>query len=463
MASLRPSVFNQLERVDGGPFLLVETVEQDDGFTVDVAFTDTPPDQRQGDFPIARLLHVAPDFLRIWPLNVRPDRADYLKPKYGTLESICVAAKVGHSWALPHTEADVVELLEALPDGFAKGFRFGLGLLWEYRSICETIADQKLASMLIVHGGEEATLTPPTFVLGVRRFHALRKEINQISARRQRDARRDKTHLTYQDLLHAADPDRFPRQTVSLRPDSLDEATRGGRDTVALSRRDRRAAVKLVQANLDALAASETAALLALKGEIEQVTLKQLIDLMTGMLDKNLSEASWQAFLENNPFVLSLAFPMPVLVVRGRAYVGGKRVDDRGGRVTDFLCASALTGNLAVVEIKRPSADLVANSAYRGDDVFAAASDLSGAIAQALDQRLQLQTRWPAFKDEAERPDLHGFAIGCIVIIGKIPEGRGQRRSFELYRKAMSDVTIVTFDELRARLQEIYDALAGGQ
>ncbi|ADG10179.1 DUF4263 domain-containing protein [Caulobacter segnis] len=460
MASLRPSVFNSRERSDGGPFLLIEPVEQEEGFSIDVAFTDTPADQRQGEFPVARLLNVSPDLLRIWPLNVRQGRSDYLTPKYGSLESIVVAAKVDRPWSRPETVDDVIELLEGLPDGFAKDFRFGLGLLWEYRSICEGIAEQKLASMLIVHGGDEVTLTPPTFVLGVRRFHELRRQINRISARHQRDARQDKAHLAYQELLHAADPAQFPRRAVALRPDTLSEATRGGRDTMVLSRRDRSAAVRLVRSNIEALAESETSALLSLKSEIEQVTLKQLIDLLAGMLEKNLSEARWQSFLEQNPFILSLAFPAPVLVVQERAYVGGKRLNDRGGRIADFLCASASTGNLAVVEIKKPNSDLVANSAYRGDDVFGAASELSAAIAQALDQRLQLQLTWPALKEAAERADIHGFAIRCILIIGRTPEGRGQRRSFELYRQAMSEVTIVTFDELLSRLREIYGALA---
>lgn len=463
MASLRPSAFNQRERSDGGPFLLVEPIEEEGGFSIDVAFTDTPADQRQGDFPVARLLNVAPDFLRIWPLNVRPGRSDYLTPKYGALESIFVAAKVGRPWALPTTTDDVVDLLQELPDGFAKDFRFGLGLLWEYRSICESIAEKKLASILIVHGGDEAALTPPTFVLGVKRFHELRKEINRISARHLRDARRDKAHLAYQELLHAAAPDQFPPQTVSLRPDTLADATRGGRDAVALSRRDRSAAVMLVRANIEALALSEAGSLLSLKSDIEQVTLKQLIELLAGMLEKNLPEARWQAFLEQNPFVLSLAFPVPVLVVQDRAYVSGKRLDDRGGRIADFLCASASTGNLAIVEIKRPGSDLVAGSAYRGDDVFGATSELSGAIAQVLDQRLHLQTTWPALKEASERPDIHGFAIRCIVIIGKTPTGRAQRRSFELYRQAMSGVTIVTFDELLSRLREVYSALAGDE
>ncbi len=460
MASLRPSAFNQRDRIDGGPFLLIEQVEHEDGFTVDVAFTDTPPDQRQGDFPMARLLHIAPDLLRIWPLHVRAERSDYLTPKYGALECIAVAPRVHEPWPMPGTTEDVIGILESLPDGFSKDFRFGLGLLWEYRSICDALAQQNLAKMLIVHGGHETTLDTPVFILGVKHFHGLRKAINRITARHQRDARRDKAHVAYHELLHAADPGRFPQLKTTLRPDTLADATRGGRDAVTLSRRDRTAAVRLVRSNIDALAKSEAEALLSLKSEIEMVTLKELIDRLAAMLDKNLPEARWQAFLAQNAFILSLAFPVPVLLVQERAYVGGKRLDDQGGRITDFLCASASTGNLAVVEIKRPGSDLVAATAYRGRDVFGASSELSGAIAQALDQRRQLQSAWPALKEASDRSDINGYAIRCIIIMGTTPKPRGQQRSFELYRQAMTDVTIVTFDELLLRLREVYAALS---
>lgn len=460
MASLRPSAFNQRDRTDGGPFLLIEQVEYEGGFTVDVAFTDTPPDQRQGDYPMARLLHIAPDLLRIWPLHVRAERSDYLTPKYGALECIAVAPRVHEPWPLPGTPEEVVGILESLPDGFSKDFRFGLGLLWEYRSICEALAQEGLAKMLIVHGGHETTLDSPVFVLGVKHFHQLRKAINRISARQQREARRDKTLVAYHELLHAADPVRFPRLKTTLRPDALSDATRGGRDAVTLSPRDRSAAVRLVRSNIDALARSETDALLSLKSEIELVTLKELIDRLDAMIEKSLPEARWQTFLAQNAFILSLAFPVPVLLVQDRAYVGGKRLDDQGGRVTDFLCASASTGNLAVVEIKRPGADLVAATAYRGRDVFGASSELSGAIAQALDQRLQLQSAWPGLKEASDRSDINGYAIKCIIIIGSTPKTRGQQRSFELYRQAMTDVTIVTFDELLLRLREVYAALS---
>lgn len=458
MPSGRPSIFNQRVRADGGPFLIIETNEEHEGFSVDVLFTNTPPAERTGDYPVERLLNVSPDLLQIYPLNVRPDSLEYLKPRYGNLETIAIGRRIDQPYPIPTCTEEVEGLLELLPDGFAKDFRLGLGLLWEYRSICEALEAQGHVKLLIVHGGHEATLIGSSFTLGIRRFHEMRKEINRISTRYQRDARRDKQLHAYHELLHAADPAKFPRLKKTLRADAIADATSGGRDLVALSKRDRRATVGLVRSNLEALAEAEPDALLSLKTEIEEVTLEQLIARFAAMLDKPLGEARWQSFLTQNPFILSLAFAVPAIVVEEQAYVGGKRLSGRGGSVIDFLVASASTGNLAIVEIKRPATELLGASPYR-PKVFATSAELSGTIAQVLDQRVKLQRELPMLKDEPGCGDIQDNGIRCIIVAGRTPESGPRRRSLELIRGTMTGVTVITFDELLGRLREIRAAL----
>lgn len=460
MPSVRPSIFYQRERPDGGPFLIIESSFPDNNVNVDVYFTDTPPDQQIGSFQATRLLNVSPDLLTIYPLNVRQDSIDYLKPKYSSLESIIISRRVSNPFELPQTTEDVEDLLQALPDGFAKDYRLGLGLLWEYRAIPEAFKEHDKINLMILHGGNEATFDPPFFILGIQRFNEIRKEINRISARYQRDAKRDKAHFSYHSLLHAAAPAQFPRLKKMLRTDYISDTTSEGKDRVILSKRDRRAAVSLVHSNLEELAQTETNLLLSLKGDIEQVTLRQLIDRFREMLKKNMVEERWQAFLMQNPFILSLAFAIPAVLVQGQAYVGGKRLNGRGGKVADFLYASASTGNLAIVEIKRPTTDLLAISPYRGEDVYAASGDLSGTLAQVLDQRLKLQRELPYLKEESERPDIFDFGIKCIIVAGRTPNDKARRKSLELLRNTMVGVTILTFDELLERLEEIYAALS---
>ena len=88
----------------------------------------------------------------MWPINVRPDKSDYLLPKYGTLERIVLMRRVSHEYELPDDEEDVVALLEQLPEGFSKQFQFGLGLHWENRFVCEAIAEIPGVSILAIHG-----------------------------------------------------------------------------------------------------------------------------------------------------------------------------------------------------------------------------------------------------------------------------------------------------------------------
>ena len=235
--------------------------------------------------------------------------------------------------------------------------------------------------------------------------------------------------------------------------------TDGGRQHVTLSKRDRRAAVRMVQDNIEALAESEPRSLLALKNDIELITLNQLIERYQEMLGKGLTESKWQSFFLENPFILSLAFAVPAMLVQGQAYAGGKRLNGSGGKFSDFLYASASTGNLGLIEIKKPQTELLGKSPYRGDDVFGPSTELGGAIAQILDQRFKLQSELPVIKNSMNRYDLHSYAVRCIVVAGMTPQEHQQRKSFELVRNAFAEIVIVTFDELLARLTEIKNAL----
>lgn len=459
MGSLRPSIFNQTYREDGGPFLIIESAEpEEEG--VDVYFTNISTDLRQPGFPKERLLNVCPDRLTIWPLNVKRDSDDYLSPKYGSLERIIVTRRVVAPYESPTTTEDVETLLEELPDGFDKNFRFGLGLLWEYRFICEEIASLEDVNTLWLHRGDDSRIESPLFMLGDKRFHTLRRELNRISRHHRQDARKEKLLSTYQLLLHSADASRFPEKRIKLRSDALKEMVGGSRGRAILSKHDQQVAVRLVRENVEALIGSESNMLLALKSDIEIVTLKQLIERYREMLIKNLSEDKWQSFFKENPFVLSLAFTVPFMQVQGQAYVGGKLFNGRGGKYTDFLWASMSTGNLAIIEIKKPKTELFCRTPYRGNDVYSPSPDLGGAIAQVLNQRLNLQRNLASIKEAANRNDIHAFSLRCIIIAGTTPEEHAQKQSFELVRNALADITIVTFNELAIRLEEIYKVLA---
>lgn len=462
MPSLRPSEFKQQARNgqtdESEPFL---EIVLDTKFSVDVFFCQRDIANAQ-EIKRAKVLNVQPETLTIWPLNVRPDKADYLMPKYDAIERIVLSRHVRRPYQLPESEDDVVELLDGLPEGFSKQFQFGLGLHWENRFICEAIASIPGISILCIHGGngdQDAVIDTPFYILGLRRFHEIRKELARIAARHQRVARTDKDVFTYQKLLHAADADRFPRKISKIKPDAIADMTNVGGARASLSKRDQRAAVRLVNENAEDLAKAEPQALMSLKTDIERVTLKELISKMEDMLTKSLMEARWQSFFLMNPFVLSLAFSVPTMMVQGNPYVGGKRFNGRGGKISDFLLATATTGNLAIVEIKKPSTELLTKTPYR-DDVYGLSPELNGTLIQVLDQRYKLQKTLPLLKDESGMHDIHAYAVKCIIIAGTTPATVHERKSLEFARHAFADVMLVTFNELLNRLKHMYEVLA---
>ena len=459
MPSVRPSEFNQRRREDGGPFLLVVPHPEYPNY-VDVYYSDVPESSITDATPVALLLRIQEEAISIWPVNTRQDRADYLQPKYESLDRIILTKQFDPS-EIPKNQGEVEDLLERLPAGFAKNYMFGLGFLWEYRQIAHAIAELPGMHTLIITGGAGAQIIAEHgfFVLGIRRFEAIRKDLNRVAARFRSDALKDKKHLIYHELLNAANPSEFPARRKTLRKDLLSDLTRGGRDSADVSRRDQQSAVALVRDNVRNLAKIEPRKLLTLKSEIELASITELLVQFDEMLQKSLTEPKWQRFFEDNPFILSLAFSVPAFYIQGNTYVGGKRIDGRGGKFADFLYATASTGNLALIEIKKPDTELLSSKACRGDEVFGPSDELGGAIAQLLDQKQKLTQEFPIIKSNSERNDIHGHAIRCVLVAGSTPAEAPKRRSFELLRNSMSQMDVITFDELRARLEAIRSAL----
>ena len=179
------------------------------------------------------------------------------------------------------------------------------------------------------------------------------------------------------------------------------------------------------------------------------------------MLGKRLSENRWQKLLNENPFILSMAFGCPVLKMQDHASVGGIKFSGLGNKITDFLAKSSMTNNAAVIEIKTPQTKIIGKN-YR-DSVFTASSDFSGAINQALDQRYKLQKNVASIKEESRIYDIETYAVHCVLIIGTLPEELDKQKSFEMFRRNSKDVEIITFDELLEKLRLLHALLSSNE
>jgi len=407
------------------------------------------------------LLRVSADMLTMFPLNIRPDGDEVFSFKYGKLQSIAVTPRVDYPFELPKNLDDVEALLEHLPDGFSKDLRAGLGLLGEYRFIGRAVAQVPDVTELVVHGGgarDESRIDGERFYIGQQRFEKLLRAARSTASRHQRRARVEKAYLAHESLLHVADPLRFPARRAPVEKDAIADQTSVGRRNIKLSKRDQAAVVDLIQGNVEQIAREKPTQLLTLKSDIERVSLLELVGKLQAMLGKSLTESQWQAFFSINPFVLSMAFPSPAMVVGQQQYVGGARVDRGGSKLADFLLKSGSTGNLLVVEIKKPDTPLL-SKAYR-DGVFGLSSEMSGAITQTLHQRSRLQTELPLLKYRGGLDaDATGYSIRCVLLAGTVPTEVCEQESFELVRNALAGIVIVTFDELLGRLQELAKAM----
>ena len=176
--------------------------------------------------------------------------------------------------------------------------------------------------------------------------------------------------------------------------------------------------------------------------------------------EANANEGFWQATLQNHAFVLSQIFATPTIFIQGKAYVGGKILPNSQGKVTDFLLANAVTKNVMIIEIKTPATRLIGGK-YRG--VYCPSSDLTGPVIQVLDQRYTLQTEFHTvgrtYKDQIDV-----FAPQCVVLAGHAERelvDDERKKAFELFRRGLGNVQVVTYDEIFHKTQQLIAALEG--
>ncbi len=157
----------------------------------------------------------------------------------------------------------------------------------------------------------------------------------------------------------------------------------------------------------------------------------------------NADEEFWQTTLTQNSIVLSQVFSFPVIILQGKAYLGGTGLDQSGGNLVDFLLANDLTENTALVERKTPKTKLLGRK-YRSS-AYSPSSELVGAVAQISNYKHSL------IKNSTQpETGVNAFDPPCLVVAGSLDQipGAAQRRSFELYRQGLRDVQVVTYDEL---------------
>jgi hypothetical protein len=174
----------------------------------------------------------------------------------------------------------------------------------------------------------------------------------------------------------------------------------------------------------------------------------------------NDDEEFWQQKLMENAFVLSQVFSFPIFVLKGKAYLGGKGIENKGGNVIDFLCANHLTHNAVLIEIKTPETKLL-GSKYR--DIINVSVELSGSVLQIANYKNSLMREYDRLAQNSSS-QFEAFDPRCLVILGNSSsqlKTSEQRKTFELFRGGLKDVEVITFDELFRKIETLLNVLEG--
>ena len=319
------------------------------GGVVEVYFK--PSDARlraanRAEDPSARVLLIRFDAIKqkttLFPVNTMPNSTDFLKPKHGAIASIELANKDSFFFefddfdgardlVVPLGVEDLLLFLnDCLPSGFTKDPNFGLGLDRKLSFITNALSqiqgverlrltDEKTLEVSLSTDGK-------TYEMGYRLFDELRKGANRFDTKARAMSRRKKVQSAYTNLLSRLNRTTFPVKVLERGPDDVADAIGQSIVDQKLSERDRAAVVNLTKASVRTTIKTQPEVLVKLHDEIELASLDELITAMEIKLSLHAKEAHWQTLFEANPFILDLAFNVPVILLKGQAHVGGKKL-----------------------------------------------------------------------------------------------------------------------------------------
>lgn len=191
-------------------------------------------------------------------------------------------------------------------------------------------------------------------------------------------------------------------------------------------------------------------------------TLKASLQIWSENRD-NCDEEFWQKTFENYSFVLSQIFAHPVIIVKEKAYLGGKSVSNTGGNLVDFLAKNEISKNAVLIEIKTPTTNLLGKQ-YR-TNAYSISSELSGAVVQIANYKSSLQNQYEQLQIGRGFDMGEAFEPTCAVIIGnygkEVEASHSKSKSLGLFRSHLKDIMIVTYDELFSKVQLLIDLLEG--
>lgn len=190
--------------------------------------------------------------------------------------------------------------------------------------------------------------------------------------------------------------------------------------------------------------------------------------------ESNGDESAWQEFFEFNPWIfgfgLNYIFNSPLDGKKLEQTVEGYSVKGHGKRTDALLKSTGLIQTLCFGEIKTHRKNILkkTKTPYRSDS-WAISDEIAGGISQ-IHRTVQnslnnLNNALSLYDEEGYKlkNPIYLYKPKAFLIIGSLNEFRNKEgdiheekfSSFELFRKSISDVEIITFDELYERANAI--------
>jgi hypothetical protein len=177
---------------------------------------------------------------------------------------------------------------------------------------------------------------------------------------------------------------------------------------------------------------------------------------------ENSDEGFWQRTLSQHSFVFSQLFSLPIVVIQENAFVGGRMLTGQGGAHPDFLMQNRMTEHALLVEIKTPTTPLTYETPYRGQ-IWGPHREVTGAVSQVMRYGEELAQNWHQLSNTSDVP-FRVVQPKLLLVAGsltQLSESRAKLDGFERYRRSLTTVTIVTYDELFERIRILIRLLEG--
>lgn len=352
------------------------------------------------------------------------------------------------------------KMQDPLPRGFLKDFSTGYGFTKVYNQIIYSIQNKcPSISSIVISTKQQSSLEQDKVIFNCDDLDEKYGRID-VLLKQQTGGRT----VLAETVLSEIFPGKFEKKKQKYIKGSLSKHIKETSGNVEdFSSEDIESVFELVSVVAEEKESIDIQKILKSKEVIEEFYLEEVLEEFKKRLDQKTEtetlEKKWQNFFKEYNWIFSRLFASPVLFFESEAYVGGKTIHNRGGKLVDFVYKNELTNNAALIEIKTHLTPLLENSAYRGSDVFSTTKHLGGAIAQVLDQKDNFLKE---FNDIAKEEDIEAFNPKCIVIAGKISSLKEkQRKSFELFRSNSKDVVVITFDEVFHKIENLSQILYG--